>query len=129
MALPIHAHRPFNWGVLIVGDSTDLDLPSVGHDRTIGVGRRSIVIPVRHAQDIPSTDDRPFAVSISCDWVEARPSGPAFETVIDVRSGELLIGDADSSEKIRLERGSYRLFVVIHPDRHAEQVTVGIGNA
>ncbi|MEM9894705.1 MAG: hypothetical protein AAF962_27980 [Actinomycetota bacterium] len=121
--------RPFHWGVLIVGDRYDAALPDLGPGPTIGVGRCSITIPVRHAQDTDSTDCGPFAVNVTCTLIDGEYPAGAAEAVVNLPSGVLAIGDADEAEYLDVQPGLWRIVVDLHPTDHPEEVKLSVSKA
>jgi hypothetical protein len=122
------AHRPFRWGVLVVRDPRSADFDTSTDISAITSTTNSILIPVRHAQDIeiPSGDSgkSPLNVSVSCEPIEDEISTPAFDGMIDLPSGQLSIGDAYSEQLLALGRGRWRIVISLEPFQHAQVVDI-----
>jgi hypothetical protein len=117
--------RPFNWGVLIVGDLNG-DVPE---SLAGGFGRTSdsLALAVRHAQDIGS-DSAPFEVEVQI--IAGPPTNPPdIEHVVSVPSGVLAVGDAESQAELRVPPGDYRRAVRGEPREQPERVVLWVESA
>ena len=115
--------RPFNWGGVLVMDSETDDIPT-------RFGRSGVVrsptcfgFVVRHAQDV-DVGQPPFEVSIDV-RLGNPPTGVSLRHHINLPSGVVSIGDADTEESISL-KGSCIVSVARDHDDHAEHVTIWI---
>lgn len=115
--------------MLFVGDADSPDTPDPPAPTapgTITAGPTCVAIPVRHEQDLEPDDADAATVTIRC-----RP-GPKdehedrarFETVIDVPSGRLSVGDADHDHEVTVEPGRWRIQVDIEPPTDATRVEI-----
>jgi hypothetical protein len=64
-------HRPFHWGIVVVGDRESTDIPEIRPDELVASSASEVVVPVRHAQDVEvvgrQDEEIPFfEVSVSC---------------------------------------------------------------
>ena len=92
----------------------------------------ALAIRVRHASDVefkglPADAIVPeFAVNVT---VAAGPSPDvplAFDGVVAVPSGTLLLGDADQEDALPIEPGRYRVQVWLDDSDHAENVRIAL---
>lgn len=125
----LELHRPFHWGVLLIGDPETADIPERGPEGAIVSSGAVVVVPVRHAQDVEFSgrDDEeipPFVVSVCCLRGVAQSQELSFDGVVDLPSGLMSIGDADTEEILTLTPGTYRLQIEVHPSDHPERVHV-----
>jgi hypothetical protein len=121
--------RPFQWGILLVGDPESKDIPELGRDGATASNSALVGVPVRHAQDVEFSggDDEeipPFLVSVSCSAGVAHGQELSFDGVISLPSGLMSIGDADREETLALTPGTYRLQIEGDPGDHPERVHV-----
>jgi hypothetical protein len=112
--------RPFAWGMLVIGDAEDRALRFDGNG-TVSATEFSVIVRVRHAQDVDDLDDDPFAVTVRVEST-AKVGGESVE--IAVPSGELFVGDGESFEAISVEPGLWRVEVEVEPADSPERVTV-----
>jgi hypothetical protein len=105
----------------VVGDRDDTDRPECGPDRSIGVGLSSIAVPV---QGSPGPSEKSLVVTVDCEYSPDAPDAHAFEAVIEVPTGVLVVGDKDARESLVVAPGLWRLFVVAYPMRHARRVAI-----
>ena len=111
----IQISRRFNWGILILSNSSTKDLPELDSG-PVAATPTSIVIRVRHAQDI-TRDEEPAAVGVVVRAGHMTQGEPDFEAGLDVTVGELTVGDAESEETIVLSSGRYMVQIQLdHPD-------------
>lgn len=125
----LELHRPFHWGVLLIGDPETADIPNRGPEGAIVSNGALVVVPVRHAQDVEFSgrgDEEipPFVVSVRCSPGVSQSQEMGFDGVIDLPSGLMSIGDADTEEVLTLTPGRYRLQIEVHPNDHPERVHV-----
>ena len=130
MEAQIQLERAFYWGIVIVGDAEDADIEELPAGWGVRSARRCVAIPVRHAHDVePSavTDGGSgpsFKVSVTVVRAagnETLPAGDA-DTVIEVPSGRLSIGDADDMTTVEVRPGRLRIVVVVSPAEDAERM-------
>jgi len=118
-------HRPFHWGVLFIGDPETVDIPEMRLDGAISSSAALVAVPVRHAQDIEYSGREkihPFAVSVSCSPGVDQGQELSFDGVINLPSGLMSVGDADSASILTLAPGTYRIQIAVHPYEHPERV-------
>ncbi len=121
--------RPFQWGILLIGDPETKDIPELGRDRATASNSALVVVPVRHAEDVEFSggDDEeiaPFVVSVCCSPGVAQDQELSFDGVISLPSGLMSIGDADREEVLALAPGTYRVQIEVDPSDHPERVHV-----
>jgi hypothetical protein len=102
--------RPFGWGLLLVGDGADQELPPLHPGVLVTATSRSIAVSVRHAQDVEPDS----AVQVCHLRVEVRVGHPAdralsFDGVIEVPSGRISFGDADDVRELEVAPGRWRV--------------------
>lgn len=86
-------------------------------------------MPVRYAQDVeissPADEEiAPFEVSACCSSGVSGGHELAFDTVVELLSGLMAIGDAEREELLRLTPGIYRIQIEADPSVHPEWINV-----
>jgi hypothetical protein len=113
-AVVFSTRRPFAWGVLVVGDVNSRDIPALKPGENIAATSSTVVVRVRHAQDVADIDDSEFAVSVRV--ATGTSGGTGHEAVITVTSGQLSVGDANTADLVKLQPGMWRLSIVAEPN-------------
>ena len=105
-----------------MGDAESDDIPSLQPGSWIASADSTVVIRVRHAQDVANVDDSEFMVGVRV----AADSGDTVgvEATVAVPSGRLSVGDADAADVVNLRPGRWRLRIEVAPDDLPERVTV-----
>lgn len=114
--------RSFAWGVLMVGDAESSDIPTIPVGATVASTATTVVLAVRHAQDVDDVDQSEFLVEVRC----ALGAGDAdcIYASIAVPSGRLAVGDADHVDVVRVRPGPVRLRIEVEPEDMPERVAV-----
>ena len=127
--------RPFGWGVLLIGDSASPGVPATESGVAVVATRTMVAVGVRHAQDVDfdSADDGQevpqFSVPVEVRLGERAETAVHFDGVIEVPSGRITVGDADSEESLLVTPGPWRIQLALNPEDQAEQVDVWITKA
>jgi hypothetical protein len=116
------ATRSFAWGVLVVGDAESHDIPPLEPLKTIAATDSTVVIRVRHAQDVTDIDDSEFLVNVRV--AADSGHGEGVEATVAVPSGRLSVGDANAADIVNLRPGRWRLRIEVEPDDVPERVAV-----
>ena len=126
--------RPFSWGILLIGDSASHDVPA--SESGVVVATRTVVaVGVRHAQDVDfeSADEEQevsqFSVTVEVRLGQVADTAVQFDSVIEVPSGRITVGDADRDESLLVTPGRWRIQLALTPEDQPEQVDVWITNA
>ncbi|MCD9624070.1 hypothetical protein [Rhabdothermincola salaria] len=127
--LLLSIRRQFNWGIVVVGDRDDPDVPVELDEDGFATSGTTLAFAVRHAQDTDlddiDADERVRLAEVAIDVIAGPPTGPTtFQHVVLVRSGSLSIGDADGVDSVPIESGHCRISVVLNPPERAENVRV-----
>lgn len=122
--------RAFNWGIVLVSDANSRDLPELPRGSSFAASRDAVVIAVRHAQDVDFVDSdlRPDE-AIPPATVTVRVGLGAqdradFSCVLALRSGRLLVGDADHEDIVTVPPGEYTVAVGVDDAHSPERVDV-----
>jgi hypothetical protein len=111
------------------------DIPDLGPGGRVGISTHALSISVRHAadNDIGVLDDEGYGVlaTVTVLYSAGPVSGVALEidTIIQIPSVRLEVGDADENAVVELSPGSWRLQVALKPPDHAEEVCVWLTGA
>ena len=116
------ATRSFAWGVLVVGDAESHDIPPLEPLRTIAATDSTVVIRVRHAQDVTDIEDSEFLVNLRV--AADSGHGEGVVATVAVPSGRLSVGDANAADIVNLRPGRWRLRIEVEPDDVPERVAV-----
>lgn len=126
----LHVRRPFRWGILMLLDANDPAVPELLDVGSFAATATGVTVSVRHAQDIdsvgaPADGVLPqFSVTVAC-YVAVSPARTThFDTVIDVQSGAVTIGDADHEDSVQLVRGCWRVDIATAPVDFPEHVDI-----
>lgn len=132
MVVALDFTRAFNWGILVVSGAGALVPELVTREAPLLASSESaLVLRVRHAhdRDDDAVDDEgyllPFEVRVEASLGEADERG-SVEQVLIIASGEILIGDADSEERLTVPPGSYRVAAVLDDPEFAAHVRLRI---
>lgn len=123
----LHLVRTFNWGLLLVNDRGTTDLPrdvAAAPDFATAT-RTALAVNVRHAADVDGDDD---AANVNINVVVGpAPSGAMdYRTELDVTTGALEVGDAETVDEPLLGPGTYVVAVRISPADHPDHVELWI---
>lgn len=121
--------RPFNWGLLVLGDPAAEAVPELSRGQAIGHSFELIVVAVRHAQDIEDAEGTPFEVEINCRQRSAGFSDSGYHALIRLPSGGMSIGDAEHESVVRLGPGWWWVSITLSPPVHAEKVDIEFSRA
>lgn len=127
--------RPFGWGVLMLSDAHTNDTPLSLDSGPVAATPGAVAVKVRHAQDVEFDgldDDEEvplFVVNVSMAVGPSRDSGLAFDGVLDLPSGTLLIGDADREDVVTIDPGLYRVQIWLDDWDYAENVRIALTSA
>lgn len=127
-------HRPFHWGIVVVGDRESTDIPEIRPDELVASSASEVVVPVRHAQDVEvvgrQDEEIPFfEVSVSCSPGVVEGQELRFDGIVTLPSGVLSIGDADDEALVPLTPGLHRLQIAVEPRDHSERVHIWYSSA
>jgi hypothetical protein len=100
----------------------DRQLPQSLEGRSMASGESSVVVSVRHAQDIEGDADDHFEVRVRCLRGPADEAELSFDSSISVPSGRLSLGDAEEQAILAVSPGRWRIQVLTIPADHPEQV-------
>lgn len=121
--------RPFNWGVLILGDPAAQAVPELSRGQAIDQSSELIVVAVRHAQDTEDAEGAPFEVEITCRQRSAGFAASGYHALIRLPSGAMSIGDAEHESVVRLGPGWWWVTITLSPPVHAETVDIELSRA
>lgn len=121
--------RPFNWGVLIVGDPSAKAVPELPPGETLSHSSELIVIPVRHAQDIDDFDGPPFEVEVTCRRRTAGFATGQHHALLHLSSGDLGVGDVNRETVLHPGPGWWWVTITMRPEVHAESVDIEFSKA
>ena len=119
--------RPFAWGVLVVGDADGHDIPPLEPLQTIAATDSTVVIRVRHAQDVTDIDDSEFLVNLRV--AADSGDGEGVKAIVAVPSGRLSVGDANAADILNLRPGRWQLRIEVEPNDVPEHVAVWLSPA
>ncbi len=123
--------RPFHWGIVVVAvEPPTGDIPAVVGDTLVVANAHSLIILVRHAQDIESLDgEYDFAeAEVTVRQMVGPMSSPAsgrvvYEGVLDVPSGRLSVGDADDWVILPAHHGANTAVVSVEAGVPADELS------
>jgi hypothetical protein len=120
--------RPFGWGLLLIGDRTLQEVPSIDPDAAVAA--TGSCVGVRHAQDVDlGSGDNEFRVSLGVRLGQPTETSVCFDGVIDVPSGEITFGDADRQDSLDVVPGRWRVQVNLEPEDFPEHAEIWISSA
>jgi hypothetical protein len=128
-------HRPFVWGILLIGDSASPGVPATEPGVAVVATRTVVAIGVRHAQDVdfePADDGQEvpqFSVTVEVRLGQLAETAVHFDDVIEVPSGRITVGDADREQSLLVTPGPWRIQLALTPEDQAEKVDVWITKA
>jgi hypothetical protein len=113
---------------MVVLDSQASAIPEHDVAAVVSASDEGLAIGVHHAQDVEFEDLAPeelvpkaeVAVEVYVD--EPLPRTPAFEAVLSVPSGTLMVGDADQEDTLEIGPGLWGITVICTPWDHADKV-------
>lgn len=132
LPVDLRLQRPFGWGVLMLGDAQTQDTPLALLTGPVAATPTALAIRVRHAQDVEFDGLDDDSVLPSCTVSVAVAAGPstdadlAFDGVLEVPSGTLLIGDADQKDALDIVPGRYCVQVWLDDADYAEHVRIAL---
>jgi hypothetical protein len=128
--------RSFGWGFLAISDASHSgDIPELGPGGRVGISPQALGIAVRHAldNDIHVLDDEGYGVlatvTVLCSAGLASDVALEIDTVMQIPSGRLQVGDPDENAVVELSPGAWRIQVALNPPDHAEEVRVWLSGA
>lgn len=132
LPVDLRLQRPFGWGVLMLVDAQAHDTALALATGPVAATPTALAIRVRHAQDVELDVHDGESVVPLCTVNVAVAAGPstdadlAFDGVLDVPSGTLLVGDPDQENALDVGPGRYRVQVWLDDPDHAEHVRIAI---
>lgn len=128
--------RPFHWGVIMVTDEGEEEVPEDIGTATVAVSESALSIRVRHAQDIEIPDDldgddlAPVAeVVVTVRIGSVAATATRFDHTIATPSRRVSVGDADDERVFTLDGDRTRVQIDLDPLEHAERVTIWLAEA
>ena len=128
----LHFQRSFGWGVLLLSDADTGDIPVTTEPGPVVATDTAVAICVRDASDVEvdgmaDAEEVPqVVVNVSVTAGPSPHSPLAFDGVVAVPSGTLLLGDAEHEQALPVGPGTYRVQVWLDDRDHAENVRIAL---